>query len=79
MNTQYLQMMQTPSMMEALINSSVSAEDANLRSREYAKMFSRNDEMKDLFGLGNAGNLLQKTFSVMQKLRCCLLSISMLL
>lgn len=63
MNTQYLQMMQTPSMMEALINSSVSAEDANLRSREYAKMFSRNDEMKDLFGLGNAGNLLQKTFS----------------
>ena len=56
-------MMQTPSMMEALINSSVSAEDANLRSREYAKMFSRNDEMKDLFGLGNAGNLLQKTFS----------------
>ena len=56
-------MMQTPSMMEALINSSVSAEDANLRSREYAKMFSRNDEMKDLFRLGNAGNLLKKTIS----------------
>ena len=64
MNTQYLQMMQTPAMMEALINSSVSAEDANLRAREYAKMFSRNDEMKDLFGLaGNGSNLLQKTFS----------------
>lgn len=64
MNTQYLQMMQTPAMMEALINSSVSPEDANLRSREYAKMFSRNDEMKDIFGLGNGkSNLLQKTFS----------------
>ena len=64
MNTQYLQFMQTPQMMEALINSSVSVEDANLRSREYAKMFSRNDEMKDIFGLGgNSTNLLQKTFS----------------
>ena len=39
MNTQYMQFMQTPQMMEALINSSVSVEDANLRSREYAKMF----------------------------------------
>ena len=64
MNTQYLQMMQTPAMMEALINSSVSIEDANLRSREYAKMFSRNDEMKNIFGLSsNGANLLQKTFS----------------
>ena len=63
MNTQYLQFMQTPEMMEALVNSSVSAEDANLRSREYAKMFSRNDEMKDIFGISNNGNLLQKTFS----------------
>lgn len=64
MNTQYLQMMQTPAMMEALINSSVSPEDANLRSREYAKMFSRNDEMKDIFGIANGrSNLLQKTFS----------------
>ena len=64
MNTQYLSMMQTPAMMEALVNSSVSVEDANLRSREYAKMFSRNDEMKDIFGIsaGNT-NLLQKTFS----------------
>lgn len=64
MNTQYLQFMQTPQMMEALVNSSVSAEDANLRSREYAKMFSRNDDMRELFGIGNANtNLLQKTFS----------------
>lgn len=63
MNTQYLQFMQTPEMMEALVNSSVSAEDANLRSREYAKMFSRNDEMKDIFGISNNSNLLQKTFS----------------
>ena len=53
MNTQYLQMMQTPEMMDALINSSVSIEDANLRSREYAKMFSRNDEMRDVFGLNS--------------------------
>lgn len=63
MNTQYLQYMQTPAMMEALRNSSVSADDAALRSREYAKMFSRNDEMKDIFGLAGSGNLLQKTFS----------------
>lgn len=64
MNTQYLQFMQTPQMMEALVNSSVSAEDANLRSREYAKMFSRNDDMREMFGIGNANtNLLQKTFS----------------
>ena len=64
MNTQYLQLLQTPQMMEALVNSSVSAEDANLRSREYAKMFSRNDDMRELFGIGSANtNLLQKTFS----------------
>ncbi len=64
MNTQYLQLLQTPQMMEALVNSSVSAEDANLRSREYAKMFSRNDDMRELFGIGGANaNLLQKTFS----------------
>jgi len=50
-------------MMDALINSSVSVDDANLRSREYAKMFSRNDELKDLFGIGNNNNLMQKTFS----------------
>ena len=42
MNTQYMRLMQEPAMMDALINSSVSVEDANLRSREYAKMFARN-------------------------------------
>ena len=64
MNTQYLNAMQNPTMMEALVNSSVSREDANLRAREYAKMFSRNDEMRDIFGLGGqSANLLQKTFS----------------
>lgn len=63
MNNSYLNYMQTPQMMEALVNSSVSAEDANLRSREYAKMFSRNDEMKNIFGVENSSNLLQKTFS----------------
>lgn len=63
MYNEYLDFMQTPEMMDALVNSSVSYEDANLRSREYAKMFSRNDEMMDIFGLGNKSNLLQKTFS----------------
>lgn len=63
MNTQYLQFMQTPAMMEALVNSSVSYEDANLRSREYAKMFSRNDELMDVWGKANQPNLLQKQFS----------------
>ena len=63
MNTQYLNAMQNPTMMEALVNSSVSREDANLRAREYAKMFSRNDEMRDMFGIGKDTNLFQKTFS----------------
>lgn len=64
MDTMYLNAMQNPAMMEALVNSSVSREDANLRAREYAKMFSRNDEMRDVFGLGGQNaNLLQKTFS----------------
>lgn len=59
----YSQFMQTPEMMAALVNSSVSVEDARIRANEYAKLFSRNDEMKDVFGLGNSNNLLQKTFS----------------
>lgn len=63
MNNQYLRLMQEPAMMDALKNSSVSIEDANLRSREYAKMFSRNEELRSMFGLGNGNNLLQKTFS----------------
>lgn len=63
MNTSYLRLMQTPEMLDALVNSSVSVDDANSRSREYGKMFSRNEELKDIFGLGNRQNLLQKTFS----------------
>lgn len=63
MNNSYLQAMQTPAMMEALVNSSVSQDDANLRLREYAKMFSRNEEDMEIFGIGNRPNLLQKTFS----------------
>ena len=59
----YSQFMQTPEMMAALVNSSVSVEDARIRANEYAKLFSRNDEMKDVFGLGTGNNLLQKTFS----------------
>ena len=61
MNTQYLRLMQEPAMMDALINSSVSAEDANLRSREYAKMFSRNAELAEM--VAGMPNLLQKNFS----------------
>ena len=59
----YSQFMSTPEMVSALINSSVSAEDARIRANEYAKMFSRNDEMKNVFGVGESANLLQKTFS----------------
>ena len=59
----YSQFMQTPEMMAALVNSSVSVEDARIRANEYAKLFSRNDDMKDLFGIGKGSNLLQKTFS----------------
>lgn len=60
----YSQLMSDRSMQTALLNSSVSAEDARLRGNEYAKMFSRNEELMDTFGLGgNGNNLLQKTFS----------------
>lgn len=61
--TNYFEYMKRPEMMSALMDSSVSAEDARIRANEYAKMFSRNDEMKDFFGLRDSGNLLQKTFS----------------
>ena len=63
MENNYSQFMRTPEMMSALVNSSVSAEDARIRANEYAKMFSRNDDMKNIFGVGNSANLLQKTFS----------------
>lgn len=62
MNTHYMRLMQEPAMMDALVSSSVSLADANLRGREYAKMFSRNDELRETFGLQN-GALQQKTFS----------------
>ena len=58
----YNEFMNTPQMYDALRASSVSAEDANLRGREYAKMFSRNDELRDMLGMSD-GNLFQKTFS----------------
>ena len=58
----YNEIMNTPQMASALRASSVSAEDAALRGREYAKMFSRNDEMRDMLGMAE-GNLFQKTFS----------------
>lgn len=58
----YNEFMNTPQMYDALRASSVSAEDANLRGREYAKMFARNDEMRDMLGMSD-GNLFQKTFS----------------
>lgn len=60
----YSQILGNSAMMDALRASSVSAEDARLRGNEYVKMFSRNEEMMDVFGLGgNNANLLQKTFS----------------
>jgi hypothetical protein len=58
----YNDFMNTPQMFDALRASSVSTEDANLRGREYAKMFARNDEMRDMLGMSD-GNLFQKTFS----------------
>lgn len=57
----YGELMQTNEMMSALRNSSVSADDARCRANEYAKMFSRVDELNSF--AGSAGNLLQKTFS----------------
>lgn len=60
----YSQFMSNADMQVALRNSSVSADDAVLRGKEYAKMFSRNEELLTDFGLANRGsNLLQKTFS----------------
>lgn len=64
MENQYLDFMQTPQMLEALRGGSVSMDDAIRRSEEYAKMFSRNDDMmNNIFGMGPNSNLLQKTFS----------------
>ena len=55
------EMMQTPQMTEALLKSSVSLEDAQLRGAEYAKMFSRNADMKE--AVNSSFGLTQKTFS----------------
>lgn len=55
------EMMQTPQMYEALLNSSVSSDDAMLRGAEYAKMFSRNADMKE--AVNTSFGLTQKTFS----------------
>ena len=52
--------MQTGRMWSAIKGSSVSDVDANCRLNEYAKMFSRSEEVNNMF---RKPNLLQKTFS----------------
>ena len=52
--------MQTPGMAAALIGGSVSVTDAQCRMNEYAKMFSRSEEINNMFQMPN---LLQKNFS----------------
>lgn len=61
MDSQYLysEFMHTPAMMDALMNTSSSYDDAMLRSKEYAKMFSRNNDMQEAASLSG----LQKNFS----------------
>ena len=56
----YSDYLQTSQMMSALRGSSVSATDANCRMSEYAKMFSRAEEINNMF---QSPNLLQKNFS----------------
>ena len=58
----YSQIMSTPEMQAALRNNSVSAEDAVIRGKEFAKIFSRNEELLNEFGI-KGNNLLQKNFS----------------
>lgn len=57
----YEMLMCAPAMQEALLNSSVSADDARLRGIEYAKLFSRAEDFNgtDI----TTPRLLQKTFS----------------
>ena len=52
---------QNPAMAQALRGSSVSDVDAKMRANEYVKMFSRNEDMRDLFG--TQSQLQQKLFS----------------
>lgn len=61
MDSQYLytNFMQSPAMMDALMNTSSSYDDAMSRSKEYAKMFSRNNDMQEAAHLSG----LQKNFS----------------
>ena len=56
----YSDNMLTEKMWSALRGSSVSDTDANCRLNEYAKMFSRSEEINNMF---QSPNLLQKTFS----------------
>lgn len=55
----YNDFMSTPQMMSALRISSVSDDDARIRGNEYAKIFSRNDELME----AAQGMPIQKTFS----------------
>jgi hypothetical protein len=52
---------QNTAMQQALRGSSVSDTDAKMRANEYVKMFSRNEDMRDVFG--TQSNLQQKLFS----------------
>ena len=56
----YSDYLQTGKMKSALVGSSVSAVDAGCRMSEYAKMFSRAEEINNMF---QTPNLLQKNFS----------------
>lgn len=56
----YSDYIQTRGMQTALLGSSVSPTDAQCRMSEYAKMFSRSEEINNMF---QSPNLLQKNFS----------------
>ena len=56
----YSDYMQTSKMQSALLGGSVSSVDAQCRMNEYAKMFSRSEEINNMF---QSPNLLQKNFS----------------
>ena len=56
----YSNYMQTSKMQSALLGSSASPVDASCRMREYAKIFSRAEEINNMF---QSPNLLQKNFS----------------
>lgn len=62
MNQYYSNFMNGDLYMDKLIKSSVSVADARNRANEYAKLFSRNEEMANFMG-GSQPSLLDKTFS----------------